>query len=162
MVSGADPGLQVRWGGGGGAHLKILRRAEWGAKIVGVFRVKNHDFTPKNQIFSKCRGRCENCWGISCEKSRFYAKKSDFSNFRGGRARCAPPPPPLDPPLGFVTFFTAIYNKIKLTVLLISWFKIILHLTQLVINDWQSVPFTSHKIINGSHRKKHKTLDLTI
>ena len=28
--------------------------------------------------------RRENCWGISCEKSRFYAKKSYFSNFRGG------------------------------------------------------------------------------
>ena len=27
-------------------------------------------------------GRRENCWGISCEKSRFYAKKSYFSNFR--------------------------------------------------------------------------------
>jgi hypothetical protein len=35
----------------GGAHLKKLRRAEGGAKIFGVFRVKNHDFTPKNHIF---------------------------------------------------------------------------------------------------------------
>jgi hypothetical protein len=43
----ADPGL-----GGGGAHLKKLRRAEGGANIFGVFRVKNHDFTPKNHIFS--------------------------------------------------------------------------------------------------------------
>jgi hypothetical protein len=32
---------------GGGAHLKKLRRAEGGAKIFGIFRVKNHDFTPK-------------------------------------------------------------------------------------------------------------------
>ena len=40
---------------GGGAHLKKLRRAEGGAKIFGVFRVKNHDFTPKNHIFSNCR-----------------------------------------------------------------------------------------------------------
>ena len=61
---GADPGFQVR-----GAHLKKLLRAEGGAKIFGVFRVKNHDFTPKNHIFSNCGGRCENCWGISCEKS---------------------------------------------------------------------------------------------
>ena len=30
------------------------------------------------------RGGRENFWGISCEKSRFYAKKSYFSNFRGG------------------------------------------------------------------------------
>jgi hypothetical protein len=34
----------------GGAHLKKLRRAGGGAKISGVFRVKNHDFTPKNHI----------------------------------------------------------------------------------------------------------------
>ena len=33
------------------------------------------------------RGRRENFWGISCEKSRFYAKKSYFSSFRGGGAR---------------------------------------------------------------------------
>ena len=39
---------------------------------VGVFRVKNHEFTPKNYIFSNCGGRRENFWGISCEKSRFY------------------------------------------------------------------------------------------
>ena len=44
MLPGADQGFQVR---GGGAHLKKLRRSEVGAKIVGVFRVKNHDFTPK-------------------------------------------------------------------------------------------------------------------
>jgi hypothetical protein len=35
-----------------GADLKNLRRAEGGAKSFGVFRVKNHDFTPKNHIFS--------------------------------------------------------------------------------------------------------------
>jgi hypothetical protein len=29
-----------------GSHLKKLRRAEGGANIFGVFRVKNHDFTP--------------------------------------------------------------------------------------------------------------------
>ena len=40
----------------GGAHLKKLRRAEGGAKIFGVFRVKNHDFTPKNHIFSIAEG----------------------------------------------------------------------------------------------------------
>jgi hypothetical protein len=49
-MHGADPGFQVR-----GAHLKKLRRAEGCTKIVGVFRVKNHDFTPKNHIFSNFR-----------------------------------------------------------------------------------------------------------
>ena len=41
---------------GGGAHLKKLRRAEGGAKMFEVFRVKNHDFTSKNHIFSNLRG----------------------------------------------------------------------------------------------------------
>ena len=40
----------------GAAHLKKLRRAEGDAKIFGVFRVKNHDFTPKKHIFSNFRG----------------------------------------------------------------------------------------------------------
>jgi hypothetical protein len=42
--------------------------------MFGVFRVKNHDFTPKNQIFSNLRGR-------------------DARRVR---------PPPLDPPLEMV------------------------------------------------------------
>ena len=46
LYTGADPGLHVR----GGGALKKLRRAEGGAKYFGVFRVKNHDFTPKNHI----------------------------------------------------------------------------------------------------------------
>jgi hypothetical protein len=37
-IAEADPGFQIR---GGGAHLKKMRRAEGGAKIFGVFRVKN-------------------------------------------------------------------------------------------------------------------------
>jgi hypothetical protein len=36
---------------GGGAHLKKLHRAEGGAENFGVFRVKNHDFTPKKSYF---------------------------------------------------------------------------------------------------------------
>jgi hypothetical protein len=37
-------------------------------------------------------GRREHFWGISCEKSRFYANKSYFFQFQGGGAGCAPPP----------------------------------------------------------------------
>ena len=33
-----------------------MRRAQGGANNFGVFRVKNHDFTPKNHIFSNFRG----------------------------------------------------------------------------------------------------------
>ena len=50
-----------------GAYFQKLLRAEGGAKIVGVFRVKNYDFTPKNHI---------------------------FSNFRRGARRVRPPPSP--------------------------------------------------------------------
>ena len=49
--SGADPGFQVR--GGGGALKKIAPSG----------------------------GRRENFWGISCGKSRFYVKKSYFFQF---------------------------------------------------------------------------------
>ena len=40
----------------GGVYLKKMHRAEGGAKIFGVFRVKNHDFMPKNLIFSNFKG----------------------------------------------------------------------------------------------------------
>jgi hypothetical protein len=87
--AGADPGFQVRgrtkkncaerreartFLGYFVLKITILRQkivlfpiAEGGAKIVGVFRVKNHDFMPKNLI---------------------------FSNFRGGARWVRPPPPP--------------------------------------------------------------------
>ena len=58
----------------GGAHLNKLHRAAGGAKIVGVFRVKNHDF---------------------------YAKKSYFFQFKGVQPPTTSPPPP-DPPLKVV------------------------------------------------------------
>ena len=45
----------------GGAQLKKLRRAEGGAKIFGVFRVKNHDFTPNNHIFPILGGARAGC-----------------------------------------------------------------------------------------------------
>ena len=56
QYSGADPGFQVR-----GAQLKKLRRVEGGAKIFGVFRVKNHDFTPKIILFPILGGARAGC-----------------------------------------------------------------------------------------------------
>jgi hypothetical protein len=58
-----------------------------------VFRVKNHDFTPKNHIFSNCGGRRKICWGISWKNHDYRPKNHIFSNFRGT------PPQILDPPL---------------------------------------------------------------
>ena len=40
----------------GDALTKKSRRAEEGAKIFWVFRVKNYDFTQKNHIVSNFRG----------------------------------------------------------------------------------------------------------
>ena len=50
-VTVADPGFQVR----GGALKKIALSGERREKF-GVFRVKNHDFTPKNHIFFNFSG----------------------------------------------------------------------------------------------------------
>ena len=36
-------------------------------------------------------GRHEKFWGISCEKSRFYTKKSYFFQFKGGGGGAPPP-----------------------------------------------------------------------
>ena len=68
MYTGADPGFQVR---GGGPGLKKI---------------------------APSGGRRENFWGISCEKSRFNAKKNHFfSNFRGGARWVRPPSPWIRP-----------------------------------------------------------------
>ena len=77
-TTGADPGFQVRG-----------RRAEGGTNIFGIFRVKNHDFTPKNQIYSNCGGRCENCWVFRVKNHDFTQKKIIFFPILGG----------VDPPL---------------------------------------------------------------
>ena len=77
LFPGADPGFQVR----GGAHLKQLRRAEGGAKIFGVFRVKNHDFTPKNHIFPILGGAREIFGVFHVKNHDFTPKKSNFYQF---------------------------------------------------------------------------------
>jgi hypothetical protein len=58
----------------GGVHLKKMHRAEGGAEMFGVFRVKNHDFTPKNLIFS-------NLWGGGAGSA------PEYNNF----FKCTPP-----------------------------------------------------------------------
>ena len=66
-TSGADPGFQVRGGG-----LK---------NFLGVFRVKNHDFTPKNHIFP-ILGEAREIFGVFHVKNHdFTPKKSYFFQF---------------------------------------------------------------------------------
>ena len=71
-----DPGFKVR-----GTHLTKLRRAEGGANIFGVFRVKIHDFTPKNHIFPILRGAREIFGVFHVKNHDFTPKKSYFFQF---------------------------------------------------------------------------------
>ena len=80
-ISGADPGFQVREVG---SRLKKIRRAEGGAKMFGVFRVKNHDFTPKKIIFFPIAEGGAKYFGVFCVKNHDFTPKNHiFSNFRG-------------------------------------------------------------------------------
>ena len=47
LTAGADPGFQVR----GGGALKKSAPSGGRRENLGVFRVKNHDFMPKNHFF---------------------------------------------------------------------------------------------------------------
>jgi hypothetical protein len=70
-----------------------LRQAEGGAKIVGVFRVKNHDFTPKNHIFPILGGAREIFGVFHVKNHDFTPKKIIFLPILGGGARRVRPPP---------------------------------------------------------------------
>ena len=87
-VPGADPGFQVR-----GAHLKKLRQAERGAKILGYFVWKITILRQKIIFFPIAEGGA-NIFGIFHVKNHYFTPNRIFSNFRGARAGCAPPPPP--------------------------------------------------------------------
>jgi hypothetical protein len=62
-----------------------MRRAEGDAKIVGVFRLKNHDFTPKNHIFSIAEGGTKIVGVFRVKNHDFTPKNHIFSNFMGAR-----------------------------------------------------------------------------
>jgi hypothetical protein len=63
---------------------------EGGGKIYGVFRVKNHDFTPKNHIFPIAEGGAKIVGVFRVKNHDFAPTNHIFSNFRGGA-------PSLDP-----------------------------------------------------------------
>jgi hypothetical protein len=67
--AGADPGFQVR-----GDAVKKIAPSGGRREICWVFRVKIHDFTPKNHIFSNFRGERE-IFGV------FHVKKAYFFQF---------------------------------------------------------------------------------
>jgi hypothetical protein len=74
-------------------HCKKLCRTKGGAKIFGVFCVKNHDFTQKNHIFSIAEGGAKIVEVFRVKNHDFTPKIILFPILGGARAECAPPPP---------------------------------------------------------------------
>ena len=127
-----------------------MRRAEGCAKNFGVFRVKNHDFTPKNHIFSNCRGRRENFWVFRVKNHDLTPTNHFFSNFSGG----APPQPPLDPPLIYIKFSTILTiipaekhkanHNINFRLKSTSWFNLSLNVVYVVVlSNLSNIPTSS-------------------
>ena len=91
----------------GGAFKKIAPSRGRRENFWGISCEKSR-FYAKKSYFSNFRGGARNFWGISCEKSRFYAKKIIFLPILGrARAWCAPPPPPESAP-GFNAFLISL------------------------------------------------------
>ena len=86
VLSGADPGFQVREG----ALKKIAPSGGRREKFWGISCEKTRFYAKKSYSF-QLRREVRKIWDISCEKSRFYAKKIIFFPILGGaRAGCAP------------------------------------------------------------------------
>ena len=94
----------------GGALKKIAPSRGRRENIWGISFEKSR-FYAKKSYFSNFRGGAQNFWGISCEKSRFYAKKIIFLPILGGGASGAPP---LNPPLRSLFRVPIIYLKVLL------------------------------------------------
>jgi hypothetical protein len=76
VVTGADPGFQVR----GGALKKIAPIGGRREIVWGISCEKSRFYANKSYFF-QLRREARKCRGISCDKSRFYAKKSNFFQF---------------------------------------------------------------------------------
>ena len=62
--SGADPGFQVRGGGGGGAHLQKLCRAEGGANIFWGYFVWKITILPQKNLIFPILGGAREIFGV--------------------------------------------------------------------------------------------------
>ena len=109
----------------GGALKKNCAEQREARNFWGISCEKSRFYAKKSYFFFNCRGRREHFWGISCEKSRFYAKKKNhiFSNFRGGGR--APGAHPLNPPLIMLRPFGFLVPKRLLNYLTFIYFDLI-------------------------------------
>ena len=93
----------------GGGALKKIAPSRGGRENFGVFRVKNHDFTPKkNHVFPILGGGGgggggREISGVFHVKNHDFTPKKNhfFSNFRGDARRVRPPPPPPESAPGY-------------------------------------------------------------
>jgi hypothetical protein len=69
-------------------------------------------------------GRLENIWGISCEKSRFYAKKSFFSPILGGGGHMLGVPPPGSAPGYWVKRFFLMHIHFFFLIKILKFYSI--------------------------------------
>ena len=82
--AGADPGFQVK-GGGRGALKKIAPSRGGHEHFGGISCVKNHDFMPKNHIFSNFKGggggggACAGCAPLDPPLLEYLEKTTDLS-----------------------------------------------------------------------------------
>ena len=84
----------------GGAHLKKMRRAEGGMKILGYFVWKNSILRQKIIFFPIVEGGAKNIGVFRVKNHDFTPKNHFFFQFQGGRAPGAPPLPESAPEYG--------------------------------------------------------------
>jgi hypothetical protein len=77
----------------GGALKQIVPSRGRRENFWGISCEKSWYYAKKSYFFN-CRGRRENFWGISCEKSRFYTNWCPRGRSRGGGGGPPPGPPP--------------------------------------------------------------------
>ena len=103
VLIGTDQGriqdFKLGGGGGGGGALKKIAPSRGRRENFWGISCEKSRFYAKKSNFYNFRGGARNFLGISCEKSRFYAKKIIFLPILGGARAGCPPPPPLNPPL---------------------------------------------------------------
>ena len=105
--AGADPGFQVR----GGTLKKIAPSRGRRENIFGVFRVKNHDFTPKNHIFPILGGAREMFGVFHVKNHDFTPKKIIFLPILGGWGEAPGAPPPESAPVMGIVLASSKVNR---------------------------------------------------
>jgi hypothetical protein len=114
--------------------------------MFGVFRAKNHDFTPKKSYFFPIAKVGANIFGVFRVKNHDFTQNNYiFSNFRGGaRVGCAPPPPSGSAPVVLSMFIT---TKVVSSILTQGGVYSIQHYVIKFVSDLRQVVFSKHEAL---------------